>query len=147
MHGWDGRTIVTEADEIRLLVTEIQRLEAEGAYLEVIIGGDFNFEPDDPEYLELERAGLRDTYMVASHESEVYSLDPLIAGQGVREVPSTLREAMKRLPESQQLKVLDGYQKGVSQASRVDFLFLMKKSTGKCSQFSRQCRRVGCPGS
>ncbi len=128
-------------DEIRLLVAEIQRLEAEGTYLGAIIGGDFNFEPDDPEYLELERAGLRDTYMIASHETEVYSLDPqhnVIAGQGAREVPSTLREAVKRLPESQQRKVLEGYQKGVTQARRIDFLFLMKKSSSGLTGCLRQ---------
>ncbi len=117
-------------DEIRLLVKEIQKLDARGRYAGTLVGGDFNFEPDDPEYRELERAGLKDTYTIANSQSEVYSLDPqqnVIAGQGVREVPSALREAMKRLPESQQQKILEGYQKGISQARRVDFLFLMSK--------------------
>ncbi|HEX8749646.1 MAG TPA: endonuclease/exonuclease/phosphatase family protein [Nitrospira sp.] len=117
-------------DEIRLLINEIQKLNAKGNYIGTLIGGDFNFEPDDPEYRELERAGLRDTYTMASPETEVYSLDPqrnVIAGKGIREVPSSLREAMKRLPESQQQKILEGYQKGISQARRVDFLFLMRK--------------------
>jgi endonuclease/exonuclease/phosphatase family metal-dependent hydrolase len=115
--------------EIRLLIKEVQKLQAQGTYLGVILGGDFNFEPDDPEYRELERAGLRDTYTIGRSENEVYSLDPqsnVIAGQGVREVPSSLREAIKRLPESQQQQILEGYQKGISQARRVDFLFLMK---------------------
>ena len=118
--------------EIRVLVKEIQKLQHEGIYLGAIVGGDFNFEPDDPEYRELERAGLRDTYTIAHPEREVYSLDPehnVIAGQGVREVPSALRDAMKRLPESQQQKILEGYQKGISQARRVDFLFVMTKSS------------------
>jgi endonuclease/exonuclease/phosphatase family metal-dependent hydrolase len=115
--------------EIRLLIKEVHKLQADGPYLGVIIGGDFNFEPDDPEYRELEQAGLRDTYMIAHSEHEVYSLDPqrnVIAGQGVREVPSALREAIKRLPDSQQQKVIEGYQKGISQARRVDFLFVMR---------------------
>jgi endonuclease/exonuclease/phosphatase family metal-dependent hydrolase len=127
--------------EIRLLLKEIQKLHAEGAYLGVIVGGDFNFEPDDPEYRELERAGLKDTYTIASSESEVYSLDPqrnLIAGQGVRDIPSALREAMKRLPESQQRKILEGYQKGISQARRVDFLFLMTKPSSGLKGCLRQ---------
>ena len=42
-------------------------------------------------------------------------------------MPSSLREAMKRLPESQQQQILEGYQKGISEARRVDFLFLMRK--------------------
>ncbi|HKT33491.1 MAG TPA: endonuclease/exonuclease/phosphatase family protein [Nitrospira sp.] len=116
-------------DEIRLLLKEIDRLYATGVYVGVLVGGDFNFEPDDPEYRELERAGLKDIYAMATPETEVYSLDPqrnVIAGQGVREVPSSLRAAMKRLPDGQQQKILEGYQKGISEARRVDFLFLMR---------------------
>jgi len=128
-------------DEIRLLVKEIQRLYASGNYLGVLVGGDFNFEPDDPEYRELERAGLKDTYAMARPETEVYSLDPQrnpIAGQGVKEVPSTLRAAMKRLPESQQQKILEGYQKGISEARRVDFLFLMRRPSDHATGCFRQ---------
>jgi endonuclease/exonuclease/phosphatase family metal-dependent hydrolase len=120
-------------DEIRLLVKELQKLDGSGHYIGTIVGGDFNFEPDDPEYRELERAGLKDTYVIANSHTEVYSLNPqqnVIARKGVREVPSTLREAMKRLPQSQQQKILEGYQNGISQARRVDFLFLMRKPSG-----------------
>ena len=119
-------------NEIRLLIKEIEKLNAQGAYVGVIVGGDFNFEPDDPEFRELERAGLLDTYAMASPETEVYSLDPgrnVIAARGIREVPSTLRDAIKRLPESQQQQILDGYQKGISEARRVDFVFLMTTPT------------------
>jgi endonuclease/exonuclease/phosphatase family metal-dependent hydrolase len=132
----DGIVIAMEQDqerrleEIRRLIKEIQRLYTAGNYIGVLVGGDFNFEPDDPEYRELERAGLKDTYSMAKPETEVYSLDPqrnLIAGQGLREVPSTLRAAIRRLPESQQQKIIEGYQKGISEARRVDFVFLMRK--------------------
>ena len=128
-------------DEIRLLIKEIQKLNASAEYLGTLIGGDFNFEPDDPEYRELEAAGLKDTYAMASPETEVYSLDPqrnVIAGRGVREVPSTLRDAMKRLPESQQQKILEGYQKGISEARRVDFLFLMRNPSDRPEGCFRQ---------
>jgi len=128
-------------DEIRLLVKEIQKLYATGKYLAVLVGGDFNFEPDDPEYRELERAGLKDTYAMASPETEVYSLDPqqnVIAGHGIQEVPSTLRAAMARLPESQQQKILEGYQKGISEARRVDFMFLMRKPSDSPTGCFRQ---------
>jgi endonuclease/exonuclease/phosphatase family metal-dependent hydrolase len=128
-------------DEIRLLVKRIQTLYAAETYVGVIVGGDFNFEPDDPEYRELEQAGLRDTFAMASPETEVYSLDPgrnMIAGEGLREVPSALRDAMQRLPESQQQKILTGYQKGISEARRVDFLFLMRKPTHERTGCFRQ---------
>ena len=77
--------------EVRVLIKELVRLQADGAYLGAIIGGDFNFEADSPEYRELEQAGLRDTYMMASHSENVHSYDPqrnVIAGQGEVEVPS-----------------------------------------------------------
>ncbi|HEX6950508.1 MAG TPA: endonuclease/exonuclease/phosphatase family protein, partial [Nitrospira sp.] len=143
-------------DEIRLLVKQIQKLYAAGTYLGVLVGGDFNFEPDDPEYRELEQAGLKDTFSMAYPETEVYSLDPqrnVIAGQGLQEVPSALRSAMKRLPESQQQKILEGYQKGISQARRVDFLFLMRKpsdsATGCFKQelFGQSDESLSAPGS
>jgi len=119
-------------EELRVLIREIRALQAEGSYLGAIIGGDCNFEPGDPEYRELARAGLRDTYMIANPHAEVYSLDPernQIAGEGVREVPAALREAMARLPDSEQQKIIEGYRKGVGQARRVDFLFLMKQES------------------
>ncbi|MGD9725978.1 MAG: endonuclease/exonuclease/phosphatase family protein [Nitrospiraceae bacterium] len=128
-------------NEIRLLIKEIKNLQDEGLYLGAVVGGDFNFEPDDPEYRELEQAGLTDTYTIAHPDTEVYSLDPehnMIAGQGVREVPSALREAMRRLPASQQEKILEGYQKGISEARRVDFLFLMTKPSDPLKGCLRQ---------
>ncbi|HEX8750205.1 MAG TPA: endonuclease/exonuclease/phosphatase family protein [Nitrospira sp.] len=128
-------------DEIRVLLKEIEKLNTEGTYLGVLVGGDFNFEPDDPEYRELEGAGLKDTYAMASPETEIYTLDPqrnVIAGQGLREVPSALRDAVKRLPESQQQKILEGYQKGISQARRVDFLFLMRNPSDRPKGCFRQ---------
>jgi hypothetical protein len=45
---------------------------------------------------------------------------------------------MKRLPESQQEKILEGYQKGISQARRVDFLFLMRPPSGETVGCFRQ---------
>ena len=116
-------------EEIRRLLKEIQKLNTNDTYVGVLVGGDFNFEPDDPEYRELEGAGLKDTYAMASPETEVYTLDPqrnVIAGKGLREVPPALLAAMKRLPESLQEKILEGYQKGISEARRVDFLFLLR---------------------
>jgi len=52
-------------DEIRVLVKELSRLQAEETYLRAIVGGDFNFEPGSQEYEELRRAGLIDTYLIA----------------------------------------------------------------------------------
>lgn len=135
------RDLERRLDEIRVLVKDLQKLQAEGTYLGAIVGGDFNFEPDDPEYRELERLGLRDTYTIASRDTDVSSLDPqrnVLAGQGERDIPAELRQAIKRLPESEQRKVREGYRRGVSQARRVDFLFLMKKPSDSSTGCLRQ---------
>lgn len=128
-------------DEIRVLVKELRKLHAQETYFETIIGGDFNFEPDDPEYRELERMGFRDTYTIASSKADLYSLDPqrnLIAKEGIRDVPSALREAMKHLPDSQQERILEGYQTGISQARRIDFQFLMTNPSNSLKGCMRQ---------
>jgi hypothetical protein len=47
--------------------------------------------------------------------------------------------AKSPLPESQQQKILEGYQKGIAQARRVDFLFLMRKpADGPAGCFQQQ---------
>jgi len=117
-------------NEVRVLVRKLVNLQADGTYLGAIIGGDLNFEPDSPEYHELEQAGYRDTYTIASHSSDVHSYDPqrnALAGQGEPEVPSSLRQAVRHLPESQQQQIFEAYRKGLSQPRRIDFLFLMMK--------------------
>lgn len=128
-------------DEIRILGKELQKLQSEGRYLGALVGGDFNFEPDDPEYRELEHMGLRDTYTIASRDSDVYSLDPqrnVLAGPGDRDAPADLRDAIKRLPESEQRRILEGYRTGISRARRVDFLFLMMKPSDSPKACLRQ---------
>ena len=127
--------------EIRVLVKELLRLQAEGTYLGGIVGGDFNFEPDSPEYHELRRAGLRDSYMIAHSSSDLDTYDPEqnpMAGQGELVLPSSLREAMTHLPGDEQRRIAEGYRKGTGQARRIDFLFLMNKSSNKPKGCLRQ---------
>jgi endonuclease/exonuclease/phosphatase family metal-dependent hydrolase len=114
--------------EVRTLINEVLRLKAKRKSLGVVLGGDLNFEPDSPEYHELENVGLRDTYAIATSSGDVHSYDPsqnVIAGQAARDVPPALRRAVEHLPETEQQKVLEAYRKGVNQARRIDFLFLM----------------------
>ena len=127
--------------EIRVLLAEISRLHAEGTYQGVVLGGDLNFEPDSLEYQELESAGLRDTYTMASPSDNLYSYDPqqnVIAGQGERDVPSALRHAVAHLSESQQEQIFEAYRRGISQARRIDFLFLMHKPSDRLQGCLRQ---------
>jgi endonuclease/exonuclease/phosphatase family metal-dependent hydrolase len=115
-------------EEVRTLVQELKRLQAAGSYLGILIGGDFNFEPDSPEYRELQQAGLRDTYTIARRTGELHTYDPKLnptARQEEIELPPALASVIQALPEDQQQRIKDGYRRGVSQARRIDFLFVM----------------------
>ncbi|HXU87978.1 MAG TPA: endonuclease/exonuclease/phosphatase family protein [Methylomirabilota bacterium] len=117
--------------EVRTLIKELRQLQAERATLGVILGGDLNFEPGSPEYQELQRAGLRDTYTIAASSGDVHSYDPqqnVIAGRVEGDVPAALSEAVAHLPEADQQRIRDAYRKGVSEARRIDFVFLMSDS-------------------
>ena len=118
-------------DEIRKLIEETLRLKAEGGSLGVILGGDLNFEPGSPEYRELERAGLRDTFTNATGSGDVHSYDPqqnVIAGRAAQEIPAALSKAVAHLPERDRENIFDAYSKGVSQPRTIDFLFLLSTS-------------------
>jgi endonuclease/exonuclease/phosphatase family metal-dependent hydrolase len=127
--------------EIRVLVTELRRLLTEEPDLGVIIGGDFNFEPDSPEYRELLAAGLRDTHMIASPSHDLYSYDPeqnAIVRQEEVVMPPSLRQAMTNLPEAEHQKIVEGYRNGMGQARRIDYLFHMGKPANKLKECLRQ---------
>jgi endonuclease/exonuclease/phosphatase family metal-dependent hydrolase len=127
-------------DEIRVLVTELRRLLAEERDLGVILGGDFNFEPDSPEYRMLIAAGLRDTYMIASSDRNLYSYDPkrnAIARQEELVLPLSLRQAMMSFSEEDRQKIVEGYRNVMGQARRIDYLFHM----GKPPNIPKECLR------
>jgi endonuclease/exonuclease/phosphatase family metal-dependent hydrolase len=113
--------------ELRTLMRELGKLQGQDDYLAVVIGGDFNFEPDSPEYHELESAGLRDSHTIAQPETELYTYDPQnpIVSPETEAVPAALSSAIKGLPESRQQRIIAEYRKGISQARRIDFLFTM----------------------
>ena len=114
--------------ELRTLLQELRKRQAEEDYIGAVIGGDFNFEPDSPEYRELEQAGLTDTYTIARHKRELYTYDPLqnpVAGHEEEALPTALSQAIKSLPQNEQEKVIGSYRKGLRQARRIDFLFIM----------------------
>ncbi|HSE57144.1 MAG TPA: endonuclease/exonuclease/phosphatase family protein [Nitrospiraceae bacterium] len=115
-------------EELRTLLAELKRLQAAGSYVGVLIGGDFNFEPDSPEYRELQQAGLRDTYTIARRTGELHTYDPRLNPTARQEeigLPPTLTSIIAALPEDQQQQIKDAYRRGVSQSRRIDFLFVM----------------------
>jgi len=116
--------------ELRTLLQELRKRQAEEDYLGAVIGGDFNFEPDSPEYRELEQVGLTDTSTIAGHEHELHTYDPQqnpLADPEEEALPTALSQAIKNLPQIEQEKVIGSYRKGLRQARRIDFLFTMSK--------------------
>jgi endonuclease/exonuclease/phosphatase family metal-dependent hydrolase len=115
--------------ELGILVQKLRTLQAEGNHLGVIIGGDFNFEPDSPEYRTLYDAGLKDTFLLAPHTGELYSYDPKnnpVAQHEEVALPPALNSIVQAVPEGERQKITEGYRKGLSMARRIDFLFAMR---------------------
>jgi len=121
-------------NEIRVLVKELRRLQDKETYLGVIVGGDFNFEPDSPEYRALLGAGLRDTYMIAKPTSDLYSYDPeqnAIVRREEVTIPPALRQALANFQETEQQRIVEDYRNGMGQPRRIDFQFHMGKPPNK----------------
>ena len=127
--------------EVRTLIDEVLRLRVARRSVGVILGGDLNFEPGSPEYQEMERVGLQDSYAIATGGGDLPSYDPeqnAIAGRGDGQVPDALRQAVAHLPAPAQQKIVDAYRKGVSQPRRIDFIFLMTDAAGGLQGCLRQ---------
>ncbi len=119
-------------DELRVLIANLKTLQVERDYAGVILGGDFNFEPGSPEYQELEAAGLKDTYMLASPTNELRSYDPQhnpIARHEEVNLPPTLSSLIHTLSETEQQRIVARYRQGIGEARRIDFLFAMRWNT------------------
>lgn len=128
-------------EELRTLVQELRRLQTKERYVGVIIGGDFNFEPDSPEYRALHEAGLRDTHVLARRTGVLHSYDPQenpVVGQEDVDLPSALNSILGAMPAAERQKIVAGYQRGLSMARRIDFLFVMSSGVAAPTGCLRQ---------
>ena len=62
--------------ELDTLTRELRRFRREGTYAGFAAGGDFNFEPDFPEYQEAVSLRLTDAFTVATRNDDFYTADP-----------------------------------------------------------------------
>ena len=128
-------------EELRTLVRELRRRQTEGHYAGALVGGDFNFEPDSPEYRTLQDSGLKDTYMLARHTDELHSYDPQqnpIAQHEEVALPPALNSIVQAMPEEERQKVIDGYRRGLSMSRRIDFIFAMRSGPADPNACLRQ---------
>lgn len=128
-------------EELRILVRELRTRQTEGHYAGVIVGGDFNFEPDSPEYRALQEAGLKDTYVLARHTGELQSYNPQhnpIAQHEEEALPSALSSVVQAMPEAEREKIVAGYRQGLAMSRRIDFLFVMRSGQADPNACLRQ---------
>jgi endonuclease/exonuclease/phosphatase family metal-dependent hydrolase len=128
-------------EELRTLVRKLRTLQTEGHYAGVVVGGDFNFEPDSPEYRALQEAGLKDTYVLARHTGELHSYNPHdnpIAQQQEVALPSALSSVVQAMPEAEREKIVAGYRQGLAMSRRIDFLFVMRSGQADPNACLRQ---------
>ena len=128
-------------EELRTLVRKLRTLQTEGHYAGIIVGGDFNFEPDSPEYRALQEAGLKDTHMLARHTGELHSYNPQhnpIAQHEEVALPSALSSVVQAMPEAEREKIVAGYQRGLRMSRRIDFIFVMRSGPADPNACLRQ---------
>ncbi len=119
----------------------------------MLLGGDFNFEPSDPEYRELIRLGLRDTYLQAVHKGEIAFYDSrydLLTQDDVNVVPDEVKRAIADLPADEQAAVKAAYLADVRRPRRIDFLFSLSLMPTRCltqELFGLETTPGGLPGS
>ncbi len=113
--------------ELDTLMRELLKLKREQVYAGLIIGGDFNFEPDSPEYEEALLLRLSDTYTAAAREGELYTADPVRNGVIGLEDPSLpkplAKQVAKESPDAREA-VISAYQTEIPRPRRIDFIFV-----------------------
>ncbi|HKQ35998.1 MAG TPA: endonuclease/exonuclease/phosphatase family protein, partial [Nitrospiraceae bacterium] len=128
-------------EELRTLVRNLQTLQTEGHYAGVVVGGDFNFEPDSPEYRALQAAGLKDTFLLSRHTGELYSYNPKnnpVAQHEEVTLPPALSSIVQAMPEADREKIVAGYRQGIAMSRRIDFLFVMRSGPADPNACLRQ---------
>jgi len=125
-----------EIDKVRLrriselgtLMRELYRLNQNGAYAGMAIGGDFNFESDFPEYEEAMLLRIVDTYTLAKHDEEQYTADParngLIRLGPEPTIPDLLEKELSEVSPETKEEVLASYREEQKRSRRIDYIFV-----------------------
>jgi endonuclease/exonuclease/phosphatase family metal-dependent hydrolase len=116
--------------ELDRLVRELRKLMRQEGYAGFAVGGDFNFEPDSPEYEEAVLLRLSDTRALAACDSNLYTADPARNGlilQGEEPViPTLLLAEIKREPLAVQEEITAAYRVEMKRPRRIDHIFVYR---------------------
>jgi len=140
--------------ELDKLTRTLMTFRREGAYAGLAIGGDYNFEPDFPEYEEASLLRLTDAYRVARTDGELYTADPqrngLIQIGDEITFPAPLRRLFKELPPDLAPKAEAVYETEMRRPRRIDYLWMESFFPGYCvtqELFGTQTDEKGLPAS
>lgn len=114
--------------ELDVLMRDLYRRNRVTRYAGIVIGGDFNFEPDFPEYEEALMLRLHDSYASATHMDDIYTVDPSrnarIAPHESIETPKDLAHKLGSESHKTQEIVLAAYRAEMIRPRRIDYLFV-----------------------
>ncbi len=114
--------------ELDRLVRELRKLMRQEGYAGFAVGGDFNFEPDSPEYEEAVLLRLSDTRALAACDSNLYTADParngLILQGGEPVIPTLLLAEIKKEPPAVQEEITAAYRVEMRRPRRIDHIFV-----------------------
>lgn len=140
--------------ELDALMRDLYRRTREGRYAGIVIGGDFNFESDFPEYEEAVMLQLQDTYVSATGAGDLYTADPMrnarIDPRESLTTPKDLdREITSEATEIQEA-IRATYRTEMTRPRRIDYLFVNAFFPDHClSQdlFGTDTNAAGLPAS
>lgn len=115
-------------DGLILLMESLDRLRQKGGYAGILLGGDFNFEPESREYKKALELGVLDTHETAIREGVLYTLDPvrnnLILDGDEPIIPQLLSRIVSQESRTDQAAILAAYKEDMQRPKRIDYIFV-----------------------
>ena len=97
---------IQRIDGLATMMRGLRKLDRRDDYAGFILGGDFNFEPEDPEYQEATvRLGLLDTSSIAARSGDVFTYDPGRNAINVEEMDPNIPKALSKALSKESSKI------------------------------------------
>lgn len=140
--------------ELDLLTRTLRQFRRDGVYAGFAMGGDFNFEPDFPEYQEAVLLRLTDAHVLDARDRELFTADPK-QNRWIRipedlDLPVELQRVFRTLPPELQPKALEAYRSEAERPRRIDYLWLEHFFPDYCVRqrlFGTEVNEEGFPAS
>lgn len=152
---WEiDRSRLRRIGELDVLTRALRQFRRDGVYAGFAIGGDFNFEPDFPEYEEARLLRLTDAYTVAAKAGALYTADPernrLIQAGEQAGLPTTIQLVFRGLSDDLAERARQAYQAEAKRPRRIDYLWMETFLPGYCVRqelYGTGTNHEGFPGS